>query len=99
MAGDIGREQQGEGIKKDSIDCDKASYKLIINPPTLSAKNLDKPSMALKRKESVPKSACCISEIRVFLHENDQYGMKIITDVPEHTWAPAGHPGHVQRGG
>jgi len=98
MRGDIGREEQREGVKKDSVDRDKASWKHNINvsPSTLL---VDEPSIAPKRKESVPKSACCISEIRVFLHEYGQYGTQMTTDIPEHTWAPVGNPGHVLREG
>src|SRR6266403_1845127 len=38
----------------------------------MSWRTRGEPSMAPKRKESLPKSACCTSETRVFLHEDDQ---------------------------
>jgi hypothetical protein len=87
MTRDIGREEQREGVEKDPVDRDKASWKHNINvsPSTPLAEELDEPSMAPKRKESAPKSACCISEIRVFLHEYDQHGTQMVTDIPEHT--------------
>ena len=41
--------------------------------------------MAPKRKESEPKRVCSIIEMRVFLHKYNQYGIKVIKDIPGQT--------------
>jgi hypothetical protein len=48
---------------------------LLARPHKLSSRTGDEPSMAPKRKESSPKSACCTSETRVLLHESDQFNL------------------------
>ena len=82
MKRDISREEQRECVKKDSVEGDKASYINIFRESTTLDElgTCGKPSMAPKRKESFPKSACCISDTRVFLHEHDQCGIRASTD-------------------
>jgi hypothetical protein len=49
---------------------------MLNSPPPPHKLTCDEPSMAPKRKESSPKSACCTSETRVLLHERDQFNFE-----------------------